>query len=180
MAYPVAHLNTESVWRQWSMRPWLPCSPSLFDLSPCQCRSRDNQGFSRAPSEDISLVGKLLKTCKWFHLQASRGCKYLCNGSGVVVVVAFSLLARILGECSTIYSLPALFFFFYKLRLACAHKFNFLKDQSTVAQWPEMTVAEFSLLSFVWAGVLIGSHTMPGQWRSQPTLTLLGQGYMCV
>ena len=30
----------------------------------------------------------------------------------VVVVMAFSSLARILGECSTIHSLPALFFFF--------------------------------------------------------------------
>ena len=34
-----------------------------------------------------------------------------------VVVVAFSSLARILGECSTSHSPPALFF---KWRLACA------------------------------------------------------------
>ena len=44
----------------------------------------------------------------------------------VVVVVAFSSLARILGECSTIHSPPALlsfffFFFFGKWRLARAH-----------------------------------------------------------
>ena len=31
----------------------------------------------------------------------------------IVVVVAFSLRARILGECSTIYSPPVLFFFFF-------------------------------------------------------------------
>ena len=36
-------------------------------------------------------------------------------------VLAFSSLARILGECSTIHSLPALFFFFFKWRLAHAH-----------------------------------------------------------
>ena len=39
----------------------------------------------------------------------------------VVVVVAFSSRARILGECSTIHSPPALFFFFFKWRLARAH-----------------------------------------------------------
>ena len=44
-----------------------------------------------------------------------------------LLVVAFSSLARILGECSTIYSAPALFFFlcvcvcvFFKWRLASA------------------------------------------------------------
>ena len=36
------------------------------------------------------------------------------------VVVAFSSLARIVGECSTIHSLPALFFFFFKWRSASA------------------------------------------------------------
>ena len=47
------------------------------------------------------------------------------------VVVAFSSLARILGECSTIHSPPALFFFFFKWRLARAHKFHSLgQDQS--------------------------------------------------
>ena len=42
-------------------------------------------------------------------------------GNGLAVVVAFSSLARILGECSTLHSPPALFFFFLKLRLARAH-----------------------------------------------------------
>ena len=32
---------------------------------------------------------------------------------GVVAVVAFSWLARIWGKCSTIYSPPTLFFFFF-------------------------------------------------------------------
>ena len=39
-----------------------------------------------------------------------------CGGGGV-----FSSLARILGECSTNHSPPALFFFFFKSRLARAH-----------------------------------------------------------
>ena len=38
----------------------------------------------------------------------------------VVVVVPFSLLARILGACSTIHSLPAVCLFF-EWRIACAH-----------------------------------------------------------
>ena len=39
----------------------------------------------------------------------------------VVVVVAFSLWVRILGECSTIHSTPVPFSFFFKWRLARAH-----------------------------------------------------------
>ena len=88
------------------------------------------------------------------------------------MVVAFSLLTRILGESLTIHSSPALFFFL-KWRLARTHEFHFLgQDQSTIAQWPEMTVAECFLSSCMWAHFLIGSHTVPGQQHSQPTLTL--------
>ena len=35
-----------------------------------------------------------------------------------------------------------------------------------------MTVTECSLTSHVWAHFLIGSNTMPWQWRSQPTPTV--------
>ena len=52
------------------------------------------------------------------------------------------------------------------------------QDQSTVAQRAKMTVAECSLMSFVWAYFLTGSHTMPGQQHCQPTPTLFGQGCM--
>ena len=38
-----------------------------------------------------------------------------------VVVVALSLLAKILGDCSTIHSPPALFCYYSKWRLARAH-----------------------------------------------------------
>ena len=65
----------------------------------------------------------------------------------VVAVVDFSSLARILGECSTIHSPPALFFFL-KRTLARAHQFHSLgQDQSTVAQQTETTVAECFLTS---------------------------------
>ena len=37
---------------------------------------------------------------------------------GVVVVVAFSSLARIWGECSTIHSPSAFFFFFFKVEIS--------------------------------------------------------------
>ena len=66
----------------------------------------------------------------------------------VVVVVAFSSLAGVLGECSTIYSPPALFFF--KWRLCGAHLFHSLgQDHSTVAQRAETIVAECSPTSCV-------------------------------
>ena len=73
-----------------------------------------------------------------------------------VAVVAFSSSARIWGERSTVHSLPALFFFFFKLRLARAHYFHSLgQDQSTVAQPTETTVTECSLTSCVWARFLM-------------------------
>ena len=77
----------------------------------------------------------------------------------VVVVLAFFSLAKIFGECSTIHSTPALFFFL-KWRLGFAHYFHSsCQDQSTVAQQAE---------------------TIPGQRHSQSTLTLLDQGCMCL
>ena len=48
----------------------------------------------------------------------------------------------------------------------------FRPGQSTVAQWAETTVAKCSLTSCVWAHFLIGSHTMPTQRHSQPSLIL--------
>ena len=74
-----------------------------------------------------------------------------------------------------------LFFFFLKWKLARAHLFHSLgQDQSIVAHQAEMMVTECSLMSCALARFLIGSHTMPGQWHSGPTLTLLGQRCMCV
>ena len=54
------------------------------------------------------------------------------------------------------------------------------QDQSTVAQRAETTVIECSLRSCLWARFLTGSHSMPGQRHSQPTLTSLGQRCMHV
>ena len=63
-------------------------------------------------------------------------------------------------------------FFFLKWRSARAHQLHSLcQDQSTVAQRAEMTVAECSLTSCVWARFWISSHTMPGQQHSQPNPT---------
>ena len=43
------------------------------------------------------------------------------------------------------------FFFFWRWRLACTHWFHFLgQDQSTVAQWAEMTVVKCSLVNYMW------------------------------
>ena len=95
----------------------------------------------------------------------------------MVVAVAFSSRARILGECSTSHSPSALFFFFLKWRLAWAHLFcSSGQDQFTVAQRAETIVTACSMTSCVWARFVIGSHTMPGQRQSQPTPNFLGQG----
>ena len=63
---------------------------------------------------------------------------------------------------------------------ACAYQIYFLgQDQSTVAQWPEMTVSSipwwvaYELVSLIW------SHTMPGL-HNQPTPTSLYHGCMHV
>ena len=51
-----------------------------------------------------------------------------------VVVVAFALLVRIVGECPTTF-IPCLHFFILRWRLAHAHLFHSLgQDRSTVAQ----------------------------------------------
>ena len=78
-------------------------------------------------------------------------CKRLSEFCVVVVVVAFSARARILGECSTIHSPPAFFcFFVLKWRLARANYFHCLgRDQSTVAWRAETTVTECSLTNCV-------------------------------
>ena len=76
------------------------------------------------------------------------------------------------------YSFPAcnIFFFFLKWRLAHAHLFHSsCLDQSTVAQWTEMTVDEPSLTSCGLACFFIGLH---GQRHCQPTWTSSGQGCM--
>ena len=62
------------------------------------------------PSNETFILNKTFKSLK-FHI-------HYCSGG----VVASSLHARILGECSTIHSPPALFFlFFLKWWLAHAH-----------------------------------------------------------
>ena len=57
-------------------------------------------------------------------------------GHNMEVVVAFSSLARILGECETIHSLSELF-----------SSSSLHQDRSTVAQQAKITVAECSLMS---------------------------------
>ena len=49
-----------------------------------------------------------------------------------------------------------------------------------MAQQAEMTVAKCSLTSCVQAHLLTGSHTVPGQWHSKPTPTLLGKVRACL
>ena len=100
-----------------------------------------------------------------------------------MVVLAFSSLVRIQGECSTVHFPPAHFFFlsFLKGWLAHAYYFHTLhQDQSAVAQRAEVTVAKCPLKSCVGARFWTGSHTMHGQQHSHSTPTLLGQECMWV
>ena len=88
----------------------------------------------------------------------------------VAVVVAFSSLARILGECSTMNSPPAPFF---KVEISSRTLISlFRPGPSTVTQRAETTVIECSLASYVW------DCFMPGQRHSQPTPTSLSQRCM--
>ena len=84
------------------------------------------------------------------------------------MVVAFSLLERILVECLTIHSPPVLvLYFFLKWRSAHVNLFHSLRqDQSILAHQAETTVVECFLMSCTWARFEIGSHTTPGQWQS--------------
>ena len=109
------------------------------------------------------------KSAKIWTADWGIACLPVGRPTPVLVVVAISSLARILGECSTIHSPPALFFslfFFLMWRLARPHLFHSVyQDQSTVAQRAEMTVAKWSLTG-VWAHFQIDSNTMPRQWHS--------------
>ena len=105
----------------------------------------------------------------------------------VVVVVAFSSCARILGECLTIHYLPALLFLFFVLvfiveissrtliplfRPGSVHSGSASSDYCDQMFPGELRTCE--LVS------LIDSHPMPGQRHSRPTPTSLGQGCMRV
>ena len=97
----------------------------------------------------------------------------------ICIVVAFTSLARIVGESLMIHSSPA-FFFFYKWRSACAHQFLFLRlglVHSGSASWGDCGWVLFDKLH-VSLFSLIGSHTMPEQ-HSQHTPTSLGQELNC-
>ena len=86
-------------------------------------------------------------SCHWGELYMDC---LMASSSMVVVVVAYSSLARILEEGHLFPTCT--FFFFLKWRLACAWHFHFLgQDQSTVVQRAKMAVAECSLISCVWA-----------------------------
>ena len=97
------------------------------------------------PSHAVSML-QWNKCILWANLWT------LNSGSFIIV---YPHLWGFWGECSTVYSPPAPpcpFFSSLQWRLACAHQCHFLfKDQSKVALRSEMTVAECSLTSCMWA-----------------------------
>ena len=96
----------------------------------------------------------------------------------VMVVVTFSSLAWILGECSIIYSPPVLCFTVgISLRTLIPLFYARISPQ-WLSKLRRLWPAECSLTSWVWTRFRIGSHTMPGQRHSQSTPTSLGQRWM--
>ena len=93
------------------------------------------------------------------------------NFSFVMMMTAFSSLAKTFGESSTVHSPPVLFCLLVaKRRSARVHQFDLLgHSKSTVAQQAEATGQVFPDESRV-SSSLMCSHTMPGQ-QSQPTAT---------
>ena len=125
-----------------------------------------------------SLLGRVLQ----YSQSACRGRQRLFIFSRgwpkawrVLAGAGFFLASRDSGRMLD-HSFPRLcFFFFFKWRLDRAHYVNSLgQDQPTVAQRAETTVVECPLTSCMSARFRIGSHTMPGQRRSQPTPISLG------
>ena len=100
----------------------------------------------------------------------------------VVVVVSFSSLARISGECSIIHSPPAHFCVCFEVEISSRTLIplfyarispQWLRELRRL--WPSVPLQVECELRF-----RIGSHTMPGQRHSEPTRTSLGQGCMRV
>ena len=90
----------------------------------------------------------------------------------MVVVVAFSWLARIWGDCSTIHSPPA-FFFFFKVEISSRTLIPLFRPRSVhggSASWDDCDRVfpdDLRVSAFP-----DRSHTMPGRRHSQPALTL--------
>ena len=123
----------------------------------------------------------LHNTCWLYRHQPIKHSKAAPLDTLVVVVVAFSSLARIWGECLINHSLPVLFFFFFKVEISSCtliplfrpgsiHSGSASRDESDQAFPDELCASLFP----------DRSHTMPGQWHSQPTPTSLGQRCMHV
>ena len=78
--------------------------------------------------------------------------------------------------------IPCLRIFFFQMEISSHTLIPLFMPQSVnsgTASWDnydQVFPDEFC----AWACFLIGSHTIPGQWHSQPTLTLLGQRCMHV
>ena len=122
--------------------------------------------FIPVSSPENTLVLYLVKVCFCLEQPSNLEFIHIClfSPAAMVVVVAFSSRARILGECSTIYSPTALFFFLFKVEISSRKLIPlFRPDQSTLAQRDETTVTDCSLASCVWARFLIDSHTLPEQ-----------------
>ena len=139
----------------------------------------------------MSYVPYLIKPCHvWLEfLKGVWNGNATVNHSGirkegremVVVVMAFSLLARIRGECLTIHSPPALFFSSFQVKISLRTLIPLFRPGSVHSgsgSWDDCDRVfpdELHVSSFP-----DRSHTMPGQRHNQPTLTSLGQRCMRV
>ena len=130
--------------------------------------------FSKHIRQRLTLMTNPWKchSCDWFPLLLTCACT--THGG-----ISFLLACRDLGgRFDDSFSTCT---FFLKWRSAGTHQFHFSgQDQSTVAQWAEMTTAEFpEVLQVSSFSTVIGFHTMLGQ-HSQLTPTSLGQRWLHV
>ena len=139
-----------------------------FDLSKCSLISREWYQISNNQISWETWTNSLQRYLfyRWHPVSQAQ------TSSGrirmVPAVVEFFPACQDFGISSTSQSPPALFFsflFFFLMWKLPAHTNSSLplcRDQFTVAQMAETTVAKCFLTSCVWARFRIGSHTMPG------------------
>ena len=103
--------------------------------------------------------------------------RYLEGGGG------FFLACKDLGRMFNNSFPTCVFFclFFFYVEISSGKLTPFFRPGSVhsgSASWDDCD--RVFLMSCVWARFLIDSHTLPGQWHSQPTPTSIDQGCMCV
>ena len=137
-------------------------------LRPHSCNQLQHMQKTMNSSEITNLQTVLNEQKTWtWNYETITFNQLLLVQEMVVVVVAFSSLARILENVQP--SIP---------RMMHTNPTLYIRI-NPVTRRAEMTVAECSLTSCMWACFRIGSHTMPGQRRSTHSDFVGSRVYAC-